>query len=177
MGYNEDGNAILPLLSELIKNFSKAKAKTPEFQPLPRFEPTSNPATSEKPTDQLVNPPLPKSQTPNHENGFQEIAAPGGATENYAPETDPVTPTAAAANPYDYEPVKPAAAATDNPSNSGRPHRNVGTYKDGPANIRKFPIEGESYDFAFNIISNWEHPVPVVANRGQVSKKFHSQQK
>ncbi len=44
--YDKDGNAILPLLSELIKNFSKAKAKTPEFQSLPRFEPTSNPATS-----------------------------------------------------------------------------------------------------------------------------------
>ncbi len=50
-------------------------------------------------------------------------------------------------------------------------------YKDGPVNIRKFLIEGELYDFAFNIISNWEHPVPVVANRGQISKKFHHQQK
>ncbi len=49
--YDKDGNAILPLLSELIKNFSKMKAKTPEFQPLPRFEPTSNPATSKKPLD------------------------------------------------------------------------------------------------------------------------------
>ncbi len=33
------------------------------------------------------------------------------------------------------------------------------------------------YDFTFNIISNWEHPVPVVANRGQISKQFHHQQK
>ncbi len=49
--------------------------------------------------DQLVNPPLPKSWTPNHKNGFQEIAAPGGATENYAHVTDPVTPAVAAANP------------------------------------------------------------------------------
>ncbi len=177
MDYDKDGNAILPLLSELIKNFSEAKAKTPEFQSLPRFEPTSNLTTSKKPIDQLVNPSLPKSRTPNHKNGFQKIAAPGGATENYTPVTDPVTPTAAAANPYEYEPINPATAATDNPSNSGRPCWNVGTYKDGPANIRKFPIEGESYDFAFNIISNWEHPVPGVANRGQVSKKFHSQQK
>jgi hypothetical protein len=175
--YNKDGNAILPLLSELIKNFSKAKAKTPEFQPLPRFKPTSNPVTSKKPMDQLVNPPPPKSWTPNHKNDFQEITASGGATENYAPVTDPVTPAAAAANPYEYEPINPAAAATDKPSNSGRSRRNSGTYKDSPANIRKFPIEVESYDSAFNIISDWEHPVLVVANRGQVSKKFHSQQK
>ncbi len=107
MDYDKYGNAILLLLSELIKNFSKAKAKTPEFQPLPRFEPTSNPATSKKPMDQLVNPPLPKSQTPNHENGFQEIAAPGGATENFAPVTDPVTPAAAAANPMNMNPLIP----------------------------------------------------------------------
>ena len=162
--YDDDGNAILPLLSELIKNFSKAKTKPQEFQPLPRFEPTSKPATNEKPMNQLVNPPLPTYRIPNHENGFQEIATPGGATEDYAPETDPVTPAAAAAKPYANEPINPAAAAATNPSNSGRPRRNVGTYKDGPATIRKFPIEGESYDFAFNIISNWEHPVPVEAN-------------
>jgi hypothetical protein len=31
-----------------------------------------------------------------------------------------------------------------------RPRRNVGTYKDGPANIRKFPIKGEEYNFTFN---------------------------
>ncbi len=88
--------------------------------------------TSKKPMDQLVNPPLPKSWTPNHKNGFQEIAAPGGATENYAPVTDPITPAAAAANQYEYEPINPAAAATDNPSNSDRPRRKVGTYKNDP---------------------------------------------
>jgi hypothetical protein len=31
------------------------------------------------------------------------------------------------------------------------PKRNVGTYKDGPAKIRRLHIEGEEYEFAFNI--------------------------
>ncbi len=33
------------------------------------------------------------------------------------------------------------------------------------------------YDLAFNIISNWEHPVLVVANRGQINEQFHHQHK
>ncbi len=47
-----------------------------------------------------------------------------------------------------------------------RPRQNVGTYKEGPANIHKFPIDGESYDFAFNIeiINEWEHPISSVKN-------------
>jgi hypothetical protein len=63
-----------------------------------------------------------------------------------------------------------------NESNFCRPRRsNVGTYKDGPANIRKFPIDGEAYDFAFNVnvINNWEQPVSAVKNRGGFSKHIH----
>ena len=63
---------------------------------------------------------------------------------------------------------------------TGRPkRRNVGTYKDGPANIRKFPIEGESYEFAFNVnvISDWEKPIPAIRNRGGIAKNHHPEQK
>ncbi len=62
----------------------------------------------------------------------------------------------------------------------GRPkRRNVGTYKDGPVNVRKFPINGESYEFAFNInvINDWEHPIPAMNNRGHFSKHHHPTQK
>jgi hypothetical protein len=54
----------------------------------------------------------------------------------------------------------------------------VETNKDGPAKLRQLPIDGESYDFTFhaNIISNWEHPVPAIANRGCVTE-YHPQQK
>ncbi len=175
MDYEKNGNAIQPLLSELIKNFSKANATTPEFRPLPIFEPTQNPRENKVEDVSL----LPQHRTSISGTGFQEIAAPRRATESakeYAPEANSFPPATAKATPSDSGPVTPTAAVI-NQTESGRPRRNVGTYKDGPANIRKFPIEGESYVFAFNIISNWEHPVPVVANRGQISKQFHHQQK
>jgi hypothetical protein len=74
--YDKNGNAIQPLLSELIKNFSKANAKTPEFRPLPIFEPTQNPREN-KDNDVSL---LPQHRTPISDSGFQEIAAPRGAT-------------------------------------------------------------------------------------------------
>jgi hypothetical protein len=57
--------------------------------------------------------------------------------------------------------------------------RNVGTYKDGPAKIRRLPIDGEEYEFAFNVnvISDWEQPVPAVLNTCHVPKRFHAQHK
>jgi hypothetical protein len=35
-------------------------------------------------------------------------------------------------------------------TSSGRPCRNVGTYKDGPAIIRRLPIDNESYELAYD---------------------------
>ena len=60
-----------------------------------------------------------------------------------------------------------------------RPRRNVGTYKDGPAKIRRLPIDGKEYEFAFNVnvISHWEQPVPAVLNSRHVPKSFHAQHK
>ena len=50
------------------------------------------------------------------------------------------------------------------PANT-RPTRNVGTWKDGPANIRKFPIDGEDYDFSFNVQHITDPPVSVISRR------------
>ena len=57
------------------------------------------------------------------------------------------------------------------------PKRNVGTYKDGPAIICCLPIDGEEYEFAFNlnVISDWEKPVPAVSNSRHLPKSFHAQ--
>ncbi len=61
-------------------------------------------------------------------------------------------------------------------SASGRPQRNVGNYKQGPAKIRRLPIDGEQYDFSFSVISEWDQPIPVVANCANVQTKYHPQQ-
>jgi hypothetical protein len=58
-----------------------------------------------------------------------------------------------------------------------RPRRNVGTYKQGPAKICKYPIDGQEYDFSLSVISNWENPVPVTANRANVQTKYHPKQR
>jgi hypothetical protein len=59
------------------------------------------------------------------------------------------------------------------------PWQNVSTHKNGLAKIRKFPINGQLYEFAFNtfVISAWEHPVAVMANRGCVATDHHPAQK
>ena len=49
---------------------------------------------------------------------------------------------------------------------SGRPARHVGTYKQGPANIRRYPIDGEHYELTY-LLTNSEHqPSPSAANHG-----------
>ena len=170
--YDTDDRPILPSLSQLIKDYNDAKeakkrnAPTnlidfgspnppPTNPPLLRLDLPSTSSPTTKPT-QPSNPPtqriiLPENPVPGGENNdaiiFQEGTASGGVN---APneETNP-----------------------QNTSN-GRPKRhNVGTYKDGAAIIQQLPIDGESYEFLFSntLVSEWEHPVLAVANRGQTS--------
>lgn len=49
---------------------------------------------------------------------------------------------------------------------SGRPARHVGTYKQGPANIRRYPIDGEEYDLTFLLSDSDHQPSPSAANHG-----------
>ena len=54
----------------------------------------------------------------------------------------------------------------DNTTGTGRPHQNVGTYKDGPAKILCLPIDGEDYDFSFHNMSTLDSPVMLVSQHG-----------
>jgi hypothetical protein len=73
--------------------------------------------------------------------------------------------------------VIPINSVDNGLSASGWPQRNVGNYKQGPAKIQRLPIDGEQYDFSFSVISEWDQPVPVVANRANVQTKYHPQQR
>jgi hypothetical protein len=64
----------------------------------------------------------------------------------------------------------------NNHLDTGRPRRNVGNYKQGPAKIRRLPINGDEYDFSFSPISEWDQPVPIITNRGNIQTKYHPQQ-
>ncbi len=39
-------------------------------------------------------------------------------------------------------------------SATGRPRRNVGNYRQGPAKIRRLPINREQYDFSFSVLND-----------------------
>jgi hypothetical protein len=62
---------------------------------------------------------------------------------------------------------------------NGRPQRNVGTYKDGPAKIRQLPIDGESYEFAYllNLSFDAIYPVPAILNKASQTSKYHPEEK
>ncbi len=122
----------------------------------PRVNPTKNPAIM-SPVDEL---------NPANDNIFPT------PTNFYPP-----NPSQVSERVNDIEQVsegvndiKPAAISegeetAQNGETSTRPQQNVGMYKDGPAIIQQLPIEGESYDLAFNsnIVNDWENPVPAVA--------------
>jgi hypothetical protein len=73
--------------------------------------------------------------------------------------------------------IAPEVPVRNEHSETGQPRRNVGNYKQGPAKIRRLPIVGEEYDFSFSAISEWDQPVPVIANRVNVQTKYHPQQR
>ncbi len=39
------------------------------------------------------------------------------------------------------------------------------------------PIKGEQYDFSFSVISDWEKPISVSANRAQAQTNYHPKQR
>jgi hypothetical protein len=150
--YDKNDCPLLPSLSDLIKQYSKAKAIQKENEPTinvdfelvdisnyqppyplesPSMIPVIQPApVSSETTNLQENPPL--FPTPD----LPQNIVPGGDDGNNIPFQEN---TASGG-------VK---APTDN--TSGRPRRNnVGTYKDGTAIIWRLPINGELYDFSFS---------------------------
>ena len=55
--------------------------------------------------------------------------------------------------------IAPEVPIGNDHSKTGRPRRNVGNYKQGPAKIRRPPIVGEEYDFLFLVINEWDQQV------------------
>ncbi len=180
INYDKNDRPLLPSLSDLIKQYSKAKAIQIEneptisvdFEPVdisdyqppyplesPSMIPVIQPAPVSSETSNLqANPPL--VPTPD----LPQNIVPGGDKGNTIPFQENTA-------------IGGVEAPTDN--TSGRPRRNnMGTYKDGPAIIRRLPIDGESYDFSLSntVINEWEHPVPAVGNRGRTTK-YHPTQK
>jgi hypothetical protein len=178
--YDKNDCPLLPSLSDLIQQYSKAKALHKENEPTISvdFEPVdiSNyqpPLPLESPSTIPVIPPTPVSSDPTNLQAnpplfptpdLPQNIVPGGDDGNTIPFQENIA-------------TGGVKAPTDN--TSGRPQRNnVGTYTDGPAIIWRLQIYGKTYDFSFSttVINEWEHPVPAVANRGRTTK-YHPTQK
>jgi hypothetical protein len=73
-----------------------------------------------------------------------------------------------------------AASGGENKNNgNGRPRRNVGSYKKGPAKIRRLPIDGKSYELAYTNDSLLEHlhPVLAITNSAHCPSTYHPNEK
>jgi hypothetical protein len=193
--YDENDCLILPPLSDIIKSYTEDKARQPIFD-------ANNITSIEEniqPQVQLDHQPLSPSQGPGspppanlttfssrgpsthlaaYPHMFPPVlfleGVPVGVSDKVP---DGVSDGAIALDSaviHDIDTLEGGSIAT-----STCPWQNVGTYKDGPAKIRKFPIDGQSYEFDFSstIIGAWEHPVPVVANRGRIATHHHPAQK
>ena len=134
--YDDNDNPILPPMSDIIKTYQEEKVNQPLFEPIDAYN-----GDVYDGVDETIN---------LHNDNDAGLHVPGGVFENASSE---VVPVPGGATP---EHIVPAEGATaDHVADDGlqhtstRPRRSIGTYKQGPAMIQKFPIYGESYDFSF----------------------------
>jgi len=156
--FDDDGNQILPQYGDLIKDYIKAKAKREFAEPSGLEHESAFDINAHQDDHQGTQPIFPPPLFPLDVDTIHGTQAPGG--------DNPTTGVGEGETVIDVD---------------AHPKRNVGTYKykDGPAIIRRLPIDGEEYEFAFNVhvISDWEKPVPVVSNSRHLPKSFHAQNK
>ena len=116
------------------------------------------------------------------QNSFQGVTKPEGEALPTVSVPEGVANNGNILEALDEE-VERLIESTGNPlsilelSETGRPRRNVGNYRQGPAKIRRLPIEGEQYDFSFSVFSDWERPMSVSANRSNIQANYHPQQR
>jgi hypothetical protein len=173
--YDENDCPILPSLSDIIKQYTKAKAVQQQNEPttsaafdpinVTDFLPALPTAIPQEIPTQTTTVPLQPAIPPQNimTNNLPQIIVPRG--------DDIMEPS------NNNNAVSGGDTATNNTA-PGCPRHNKGTYKDGPSIIWWLSINGESYNLAFSstIVYEWENPVPAVANQGQVTE-YHPNQK
>ena len=177
--YDANDNPILPPLTDIIQSYARNKADQQVIQDtaLDGFHDSSHPLNTDPEGVTFKNPEGDTALKGFNNSSHPPHTVPEGVPEkatdhNHPPHTVPEEVPEGATDHTQVDAPPPA-------HQNNRPRRNVGTYKDGPANIRKFPIDGESYEFAFNIkvINEWEHPIPSVLNKGRITMDYHPNQK
>jgi hypothetical protein len=172
MDYDENGEPILPLLSDIIKIFRNEREQRQLQAPL-------TPLSAAQHNDNIINPvdthvPLPRIRD---ENTLAPPATNESSVTDIPPHNNP-SPFLVEDNTLTgREDAVPGGedAITD----TGRPRRNVGKYKDGPAKIWRLPIDGKSYKLAYliNISFDSIYPVPAISNKASRPSKYHPDKK
>ena len=143
------------------------------------------PPTSRIPTEPTITPtnlPLLLPPVPEGDSASEEIIFSEGATASEGGPSslsgDPswaetsTTSSVPPSEPTNHHPTSSASSSQSTSTDpillhpSGRPARNVGTYKQGPANIRRYPIDGEEYDLTYLLSASDHQPSPSAANHG-----------
>ncbi len=159
--FDDNGNQIVPTMLDLIKAYSEEKNKRHDkIEPITAIDREVYGRNNGQIEFQEKIPPiLPPTILPPL---FNETQVPGGDIPDHQ-------------NADEEEIIEKVFQQKV----STRPKQNVGMYKDGPAKIRRLPIEGEEYELAFTIdvISDWERPIPVTSNTRRIAKDFHPNQK
>jgi len=137
-----DGNPILPKYGDLINDYIKAKSKREFTEPSGLQREPAFDDYGHQDDHQVFE----GYGTPDDHQDIQPVFSPPLSTLDV--DTLHGTQAPGGVNPittgvhHENEPVATTEA---------RPKRNVGTYKDGPVKICRLPIDGEEYEFAFNV--------------------------
>ncbi len=151
MDYNKNNCPILPPLSDIIKAYSDAKAKQATYAPIMRTDFVRGGFNFDPDGFQPENPgPLPLAAVPSLIRNPPTTYPSASPTHNYLPQM--IVPGGVALDHSNEEiidiqdaldtEVEKLKESTADPRPiaaeewQGRPWRNVGTYKDGPAIIR-----------------------------------------
>jgi hypothetical protein len=166
--YDDDNNPILPPPTDIIKLYAHARTNQQASQTTTPFLPINH----------EVGSPIGDSEGDLANNSLnQEVVFPIGDSAGELVNIIPQNNSQLLVDGPEGVPEGVVESTNSIPATC--PRQNVGTYKEGPANICKFPIDGESHDFAFDveIINEWEHPISSVKNKGCVTTEYHPQQK
>jgi hypothetical protein len=170
--FDDNRNQIIPMMSDLIKAYSEEKRKRTISKEMQAIEREGR-------------------GYDNNDHGYQDkiqAAVPPPTQHPLPPQpaVPQITPMVVESEASEEAPQETEISGGANPNHnrsvdnvSTRPRQNVGTYKEGPAIVQKLPMNGEEYEFAFNIdvINKWEQPIPVVSNTRHITKDFHPNQK
>ncbi len=178
---NENGNAIIPPFTSIFQQddvvsdiLPPSKWNSGPASQIPLLSTT--PFCSES-TDKAAPRCKPNGEPTSGLHQDSEGAIPQADSVSEGASHDTLVPFVDHSMDSNLVPEVPANPIGNNHSDTTRPWRNVGNYKQGPAKIRRLPIDGEEYDFSFSAISEWDQLVPIIANRGNIQTKYYPQQR